>query len=69
MIRTLAVFAETRVWTGFYKQRTDQLAEAYLHADWNHIVDRRSGDIYNAMLTAVYRAAEIIRAVTLTGPP
>jgi len=63
MIRTLAVFAETRVWTGFYKQRTDQLAEAYLHADWNHIVDRRSGDIYNVMLTAVYRAAGIIRAV------
>jgi len=63
LIRTLAVFSETRVWTSFYKQRTDQLAQSYLYADWNHIVDRRSGDLYNVMLTAVHRAAGIIRAV------
>jgi ABC-type multidrug transport system fused ATPase/permease subunit len=63
VLRTLAIIGETHLMTGYFKRQNDDLSDAYMHADWNHVVGRRGGDMLNVMLGEVVRGTSTIRAM------
>jgi ABC-type multidrug transport system fused ATPase/permease subunit len=62
VLRTIAVVAETDVWTRFTKRRSDELAIAYARADWRYLTGRRSGDFLNVMIRELPAGSGMVRA-------
>ena len=63
LLRTGAVFAENNVMTGFHQLRSDELAGAYLRADWKYLVGTRSGEVINVAMAQVWRGGQAVRAL------